>query len=200
MNRRRLGLLVVLGLLAAALVVGARDRGPQAPTAVRVDSELTSLRAAAALAPCPPGLGAGLPDVTLACVGAPGTVRLSAAGSGRPALVNIWATWCGPCVKEVPVLEDFARRAAGRVDLVGVLHQDTSRNALLFAEDASLGVDMTYPSVDDPDGVVLRRFGSGPPVTLFVTAGGEVAHVERGAVRDAAELDALVARHLGVAL
>lgn len=197
MSRGRLaGLVAVLLLLVAGLAYGSRDQEPPA----RSTGELVALREAASLQPCPPGLGAGLPDLVLPCVGQPGDVRLRAQGTGRPAVVNIWATWCGPCVREVPVLQDFSVRAAGKVDVVGVVHQDTRENALRFADDRSLGFDMTYPSVWDDAGEVLRQFGSGPPITLLVTADGTVAHVRRGELSGAAELDALVAEHLGVAL
>jgi cytochrome c biogenesis protein CcmG/thiol:disulfide interchange protein DsbE len=190
------GLAAVLLLLVAGLAYGARDRPAPAPST----GELVGLRAAAALAPCPAGIGAGLPDVVLPCVGQPGDVRLSAPGTGRPTVVNIWATWCGPCVREIPVLQGLSERAAGKVDVVGVLHQDTRENALRFADDSSLGFDMTYPSVWDDTGTVLRAFGSGPPVTLLVARDGTVAHVRRGELSGAAELDALVAEHLGVRL
>jgi cytochrome c biogenesis protein CcmG/thiol:disulfide interchange protein DsbE len=196
-SRGRLaGLAAVLVLLVAGLAYGGRDRPEPAPST----GELVALREAAALAPCPPGIGAGLPDVVLPCVGQPGEVPLRAQGTGRPMVVNIWATWCGPCVREVPVLQGFAERATGKVDVVGVVHQDTRENALRFADDASLGFDMTYPSVWDDTGTVLRAFGSGPPVTLLVTPEGAVAHVRRGELSGAPELDALVAEHLGVRL
>jgi len=39
---------------------------------------------------------------------------------GQPLLVNFWATWCAPCVKELPLLDRFAREQAGRVAVVGI--------------------------------------------------------------------------------
>lgn len=39
---------------------------------------------------------------------------------GRPLLVNFWATWCAPCVREMPLLDSFAQRSAGRVQVLGV--------------------------------------------------------------------------------
>ena len=203
MSRGRLaGLAAVLVLVVAALgvrVAGSGDAAPADP-ADRSAAQLTALRASAGLAPCPEGVGAGLPDVTLACVGEPGSVRLAAPGDGIPTLVNVWATWCPPCVEEVPLLQALHERADGRLRVLGVLTQDTVEHALQFADDPSLGFDMTYASVVDDDGVVMRRYASGPPVTLFVTGDGEVAHVKQGVLRSAAELDTLVAEHLGVRL
>ena len=47
---------------------------------------------------------------------------------------------------------------------------------------------------------MLRAFPPGPPVTLFMDAEGRVAHTRSGAFRDLAEVEALVAQHLGVRL
>jgi len=111
-------------------------------------------------------------------------------------LVNIWATWCGPCVREVPLLVDFSRRATGRVRVVGVLHQDLASNALEFARQSG----MTYPSVVDEDGNVLRAFGSGPPITVLLDASGQVKSVKRGEFDDVAQIEALVEQTLGIRL
>lgn len=39
---------------------------------------------------------------------------------GQPLLVNFWATWCLPCIKELPLLDRFAREQAGRIGVVGI--------------------------------------------------------------------------------
>lgn len=194
---RLLAVLGVLALLAGALALGTREPPPpSAPAAGPDAAELAALREAADLSPCPAGLGRDLPDLVLPCLAAGDDVALRSAPPGRPTLVNVWASWCGPCVREVPLLNGFAERAGDRVGLVGVLTQDSLPSALSFA--AASG--MRWPSVVDDDGAVLRAYSPGPPVTLFVTADGAVAHVERGEVASAAELDALVAEHLGVRL
>jgi thiol-disulfide isomerase/thioredoxin len=193
---RAVALLAVLVLLGGALVLGSRGRGTAAapPTA-----DVTALRAAAALDPCPTGLSPALPALTLACVGAPGSVPIAARGPGRPTLVNVWGTWCPPCVREAPLLQQLHARTRA-VGVVGVLTEDTVENALHFSTDPSLGFHVSYPSLDDPQGTVMRRYGSGPPITLFVTADGRIAHVQRGEMTSAAQLEALVRRHLGVAV
>jgi cytochrome c biogenesis protein CcmG, thiol:disulfide interchange protein DsbE len=194
---RLLALLGLLALLAAALVVGARGQDAQPPLATGPDAaELAGLREAAGLPGCPAGLGPDLPDVVLPCLAGGPDVEVSAKASGRPTVVNVWASWCGPCVREVPLLAAFGERAADRVDLVGVLTQDSLRSALAFAE----ATGMDWPSLVDDDGAVMRAFSPAPPVTLFVTPDGRVAHVERGEFTDLAELEALAAEHLGVRL
>ena len=119
---------------------------------------------------------------------------MRSAAPGRPTLVNVWASWCAPCADEAPELVAFAEKAGDRVGLVGVLTNDDPARGLAFSQDFGI----RYPSVVDADAEVLRAYAAGPPVTLFLDADGEVVHVERGAFADLAELEALVAEHLGV--
>lgn len=192
MSRTRLaGLATVLVLLAAALVLGGRDRAA-APVA---DPALVAAQAATRLPDCTGGLTTDLPELTLPCFAGGPDVAVSAA-PGRPTLVNLWATWCPPCVDEVPELVAFAAEAGDRVGVVGVVHQDDPRSVYAFAE--AFGVN--YPLLRDDAGTVLRRYGPGPPLTLFVDAGGTVRHVQAGAFRSLAELEGAVATHLGVRL
>ncbi|MBK5305526.1 MAG: TlpA family protein disulfide reductase [Frankiaceae bacterium] len=191
MTRRQvIGFVVVLSLIAVGLLVKSRTGDAEPADA------LGTLREAAALEPCPSGVGSGLPDLRLPCLGGGSAVPLRTAGPGTPMLVNMWATWCRPCVAEVPVLVAFAAKAAGKVRVLGVDTEDESDKALTFA--AQYG--MHYPSVVDVDGRLLRAYGGGPPVTLFVDAGGQVTHVEHGQVDSVPELEKLVATHLGVRL
>lgn len=196
MSLRRLRLVGFAGvavLLLVALLVGRE--GPAAPGAAP-PVDLAPLRAAAALDPCPAGLGPELPDLVLACLGGGPDVALASAPPGRPTLVNLWATWCRPCVKEVPELVAFAERAGDRVGVVGVLTNDTQLKGLAFARDFG----MRYPNVVDDDRAVLSAYGSGPPVTLLLDAAGRVVHVERGEFTSVDEVVAVVQQHLGVAV
>lgn len=121
---------------------------------------------------------------------------LTSTPPGRPTLVNVWATWCPPCVEEVPDLAAFAERGGDRVGLVGVLTQDSATSALEFARQFR----MHWPSVVDDQGEVFRAFRPGPPVTLFLDAAGPVVHKRSGKFDDVAEIEQLVEQHLGVAL
>ena len=181
----------IVVLLLAALAL--REQRP-APAAQGPD--VASLRAAADLERCPTGLGPSLPDLVLPCLGGGPDVELRSAAPGRPTLVNVWATWCAPCADEVPELVAFHERAGDRVGLVGVLTTDVVARGLAFSADFG----MRYPSVVDDDGEVLRAFPPGPPVTVFLDAQGAVVHTRSGAFRDLAELETLVAEHLGVRL
>ena len=92
--------------------------------------------------------------------------------AGRPYIVNFWASWCGPCVDEHPVLTGTQAAHGDEVALVGVLYQDTPSDAEAFL--ARYG-DTGYPHVVDDDGRLAIDFGvTGPPETFFVDAGGIV--------------------------
>ncbi len=197
LSRGRLaGLLAVLALLVGALLVGTRDDaggGTAAAPRPGADPALAAARQAAALPPCPQGLTPDLPDLELSCYAGGPDVRAQAP-PGRPVLVNLWATWCAPCVDEVPALVEFAAAARDRVDVVGVVVKDSPDSVYAFAD--AFGV--TYPLVDDPLGEVLAHYGSGVPQTLLVTADGRVAHVQAAPFPDVTAVRAAVAEHLGV--
>jgi thiol-disulfide isomerase/thioredoxin len=133
-------------------------------------------------------------DLTLPCFAGGAPVRLGALG--KPAVLNLWASWCPPCRAELPVIQRYADATGGAVAVLGVVTGDTRTAAASFAED----VGVTFPAVFDKDSAV-QRSGLVPvvlPVTLFVDAQGRVRHVEAAAIPDVSTLDSLVARYLGV--
>jgi cytochrome c biogenesis protein CcmG, thiol:disulfide interchange protein DsbE len=102
----------------------------------------------------------------------------SASLEGKPAIINVWASWCSPCVTEHPLLLDAARQHAGELQLVGVVYQDTSDAAHAFL--ARYG-DGAWPDVADPSGRIALDLGvTGPPETFFVDARGIVRYRQVG--------------------
>lgn len=105
---------------------------------------------------------------------------------GKPVVVNIWASWCRPCVREAPELAAVASDYQGRVQFVGIDIEDQHAAARDFI--ARFG--WHYPSVSDPSGAIRDAFGLiGAPHTIFFDAGGRQVFVYSGAVSK----DALVA-------
>ena len=161
--------------------------------------EVATLVTAAGLPPCPspapasaPAVEGGLPDITLDCLGGGDPVRLSALRG--PLLVNVWASWCGPCQVETPVLSAFARSPGGRVPVLGVDVGDTRAGGLAAA--ARWGA--TFASVQDPGESLkgtLRPPYVGPPATYLLRADGTVAPLVLGEITGVEQIvSALAAR------
>ncbi len=88
---------------------------------------------------------------------------------GKPVVVNVWASWCGPCAREAPSLAQVSAQYAGRVQFIGVDIEDQLAPARAFI--AKYG--WSYPSVFDPTGAIRDDLGLlGQPVTIVYDAGG----------------------------
>ncbi len=125
-----------------------------------------------------------------------GTLDLGRA-PGVPTVLNLWASWCGPCREELPLVQELADLAGDRVRVLGVVSQDGVPQAASFADDAGI----TVPGAFDRRGDVAAALGlRGLPHTVLLAADGSIAHVEVGEVTSVDELRALVAEHLGVQL
>jgi thiol-disulfide isomerase/thioredoxin len=91
---------------------------------------------------------------------------------GTPVVVNIWASWCGPCRTETPILVDATERYGARVQFLGVDIQDGREAAASFLSEHTV----RYPSVFDAAGEIHDRLGFvGLPDTLFYAADGAIA-------------------------
>jgi thiol-disulfide isomerase/thioredoxin len=113
---------------------------------------------------------------------------------GKPAVINLWASWCGPCLLEMPELQAFADEAGDAVLVLGVNTDDTWESAVAWA--GELGV--TYPNVFDPGSTFKAELGlPALPSTVFVGADGTVRHIESSSGLTRETLRALVAEHLG---
>lgn len=91
---------------------------------------------------------------------------------GRPVVVNFFASWCGPCVRELPLLIETAEAEADQVTFLGVNHVDQRDLAEEMVEEFGI----TFPTLRDPDGQVVAQVGGrGLPHTVAFDADGRLA-------------------------
>lgn len=198
-------------LTVAVLVLGAcapetssvTDDGTPMPgqqiggPAVDVDTpQLRAAKAEAGVADCVPGdaepVEGGLPDVELACFGGGESVNLSSLPG--PMVINLWASWCEPCRREMPVFEQFHATYGAQLPVLGINFNDSSADAAmeLIAESG-----VSYPQLADTEPILTRYEDftiavRGLPVTLVVDADGEVVRAQAIAFDDVDELVAFV--------
>ena len=195
----------VVALVAVLLLAGCGGgAGGPGQAAIDVDNpHLRQTKQAAGIEPCVPGDGdpvdGGLPPVTLPCLGGGRDVDLSSLRG--PLVVNLWASWCGPCRKEMPILEDFHQRYGNRVQVLGIDYQDVQTEA---AMDLVRQTGATYPLLADPQselsGAAPFPVLRGLPFLALVDAQGRVVHQEFTVVESRQQLVGLVNRHLGTGL
>ncbi|HEX5929830.1 MAG TPA: TlpA disulfide reductase family protein [Solirubrobacterales bacterium] len=116
-----------------------------------------------------------------------------AALRGYPVVVNVWASWCGPCRYEFPVLQELSARYGKRVAFLGVDSEDDADAARTF-----LGEEpVPYPSYGDPGKEILDSLGGygGLPDTAFYDREGKLLYLKQGPYTEDAELEADVRRY-----
>lgn len=118
------------------------------------------------------------------------SLRLSEVlASGRPAVVNFWASWCVPCADEAPLLEAVSKREKERATFIGVDVQDVEADARAFIR--KFGI--SYPNGGGGAGPISIAYGMrGVPETYFVTAERKVVRKWNGPLT-AAGLDQFLA-------
>jgi cytochrome c biogenesis protein CcmG/thiol:disulfide interchange protein DsbE len=102
---------------------------------------------------------------------------------GRPVVVNFWASWCGPCVEEFPLLEAAARRhEADGLAIVGIIYQDRSEAARAFMSRNGA----SWPAAMDPGERVAAAYGIlAPPETFFIGRDGTIVARQIGQLSEA---------------
>lgn len=134
----------------------------------------------------PPTKGSPVPAFSLPRVGGSGRVGVPAdgGGNGHPAILLFFASWCGPCQKEIPALartyrgQQAAKSRLAGVRLVGVDGSDPTPDAVTFIRSAGIsfpvGADMSYRVTQG-----LFEF-AGLPESVFVDGNGTIAGIHLG--------------------
>lgn len=179
--------LLVAVVLAVAVTVAVWPRGTRVPVAAVAPQNLAAERAKANLPGCPAVTSTPtgpLAAIHVTCLADGRPVDLGALLAGRPALVNIWASWCQPCQQELPVLNSYAAQP-GAIRVIGVQVQSPAKDGL----DLLAGLGVHLPMVFDATGAFAN---GGPaatalqlpvalPVTYLVRPDGTATVVRRPA-------------------
>lgn len=100
-------------------------------------------------------------------------------GDGRYVVVNFFASWCGPCEEEAPLLNRLQRRLAGRGTVLGVSWNDTVDDSRRFVRDH----DVSFPVLRDVDGAFGRAYGiTGLPETFVIDPQGRIVSLQRSQI------------------
>ncbi|MCK5786509.1 MAG: TlpA family protein disulfide reductase [Candidatus Sabulitectum sp.] len=117
--------------------------------------------------------GSSVNGALLSGIGSLDSILISA--QGRPVLINFWATWCGPCVRELPLLEGLAMDLGEDAVFIAVDLGDPELSTLeLFREHNPVGITVVWLSPEDARFVVDRwELADALPMTLIFNGLGE---------------------------
>jgi len=103
------------------------------------------------------------------------------ATSGRPIMINVWASWCLPCRSEAPLIA-AGSIAHPNVDFIGLNVRDNPQDASQFMAEFLSEADMTHLE-DRPGNIPIQLGGTkGVPLSFFYRANGELAGMHLGII------------------
>src|SRR5437868_6769042 len=153
-------------LVGAVLLVTACEAS--SPPATRSDSSATDATTASLLPTSP----SSLPSFDFSSY-----ERLLSELRGTPVVVNLWASWCGPCQKEAAALEEAAHTHGKDIQFLGVDVKDQHGAATEFLTN----YHVSYPNVFDESGDIHNSLGFvGLPDTVFYGADGSIVETWSG--------------------
>ena len=98
---------------------------------------------------------------------------------GKPVIINFWATWCGPCVKEMPAFERLKDDFGDKIGIIAVNCGDDAETVKDFVEENGY----TFPVVlDEEYSISMLHPTNSIPYTVVLDAEGKVTHISTGAL------------------
>ena len=99
--------------------------------------------------------------------------------TGQPLIVNFWATWCAPCLEELPMFESSNQRFKDEIDFLGINVSDSPTKA----KEMIAATEISYLTGSDPEGNFLVELGVvGLPATVFISRQGELVDLHIGQI------------------
>ena len=124
----------------------------------------------------PAEVGKGAPDLTIQTVNGKGQITRDSL-SGKVAIVDFWATWCGPCKQSFPKLEELAKQNQGKVQVVGISVDDKSDGVADFAKSNGATFAIGW---DDGHAIANRWKVDSMPTTYILDGSGTVRYIHAG--------------------
>jgi thiol-disulfide isomerase/thioredoxin len=169
--------LVMLAIAGGVFLLLRGDGGEAGPTLEGAPSPGATATADVETGPLddgPPIVGNPAPDFTLRDLD--GTPVTLSELQGKVVLVNFWATWCRPCKKELPVLQDLANEYPDDLVVLAVNWQDGADDARAYFEENDLSMQVLL----DSGGVYDQYRLQGLPDSFFVDRAGILAAYQYG--------------------
>lgn len=165
-------LAVVIAALVAGLLLGVGEKDDPADEVATLEPGITSIPA---LGSGPDTVGRAAPTATYTTFD--GTEASVADYAGTPLVVNFFASWCVPCVREMPDFEQVHQDLGDEVAFLGMNMQDSVTRGRELVDETGV----TYDIGRDPDGSLLAQFGGvAMPTTVLVDADGTIVRVLSG--------------------
>jgi peroxiredoxin len=117
--------------------------------------------------------GKPAPDLSIQTLNGKGTISLSSL-NGKVAIVDFWATWCGPCKQSFPKFEELAKRHAGNVEIIGISCDDSKEGVADWAQQQGATFAIGW---DDGHALAKRWNVDKMPTTFIIDSSGTVRHI-----------------------
>jgi thiol-disulfide isomerase/thioredoxin len=155
-----------------------------------------------------PGLVPGCDEIKLLDTAKKSTLMQCLDGSGSfnfhqlkgPMVLNVWGSWCEGCKEEMPYFVDLYKTKefeSGQIQLLGVNVEESSKvEAIEYIKKSG----MSWPHLEDLDGISKSIFGPGVPVTWFINEAGENVAIKIGAYTNKKQLFEQVEKAFGIKL